>query len=54
MAARLGDWGATGGYVPLSGGCPEEGALMCVLHENDFLGFLGEKGKGGLKEVSRD
>lgn len=33
---------------------PRRGALMCVLHENDFLGFLGEKGKGGLKEVSRD
>lgn len=55
MATKLGDQSAAGGHVPLivlildprrgSGlwvsrrECPG----VCVLHENDFLGFLGEE-----------
>lgn len=54
MATRLGDWGAAGGHVPVSRGWPGECALVCVLHENKFLGFLGEEGESELKEVSRD
>lgn len=40
--------------MPVSRGWPGECALVCVLHENKFLGFLGEEGESELKEVSRD